>query len=148
MAGRREPHSTEDRQQKQYPPEKQKKKVSHFGQLKILIVVGVLIYSGVTFANLQSTFTGRMDRLAEKNREIAEYERERDYLLNERDYVQTDESIEQQARIQFGWLYENEVLYVEGQGGASAQPTESPSEPIAEESPTPEEQTPSVPAAE
>lgn len=97
-----------------------KRKVSRFGQIKLIVLVGVLIYTVVTFANLQSTLAVQLQRQAEQEQKNEELQREIDYLRNELNYIGTDEYIEQQARIRLGWLYPDEEKYVEGQGGSAS----------------------------
>lgn len=99
----------------------QEAKKSGLGKIKILIVVGVLIYTIFTFANQQTLLAEQLKRKDELAAQQADLEREMDFRKNELNYIGTDAYIEQQARTRLGWLYPDEVKYVENSNVA---PTE------------------------
>lgn len=117
---------------------KKEEKKFNFGKFKLIIILCVLVYVGITFANQQSTMATQLRKhqeLAEKKEAL---QREFDFLRAElSDYIGTDEYFEQQARMRLGWVKDGELKYVEGEqtqqpdvGGeadgqqASAEPTE------------------------
>lgn len=100
----------------------QVEKKSVFGKIKVLIIAGVLIYTIFTFINQQSLLSEQLCRRDELAAKQAELEREMDFRKNELNYIGTEEYIEQQARTRLGWLYPDEVKYVESSNVA---PTES-----------------------
>lgn len=100
------------------PKKTEKKKASRFGRVKLIILLGVLVYSGITFANQQSMLAVQVQKQAELENQQETLQREIDFLRNELNYIGTDEYVEQQARIRLGWLKPDEVKYVEGQGAA------------------------------
>jgi len=138
-------------------PQKNKKKKFNAGRLKVLILLGVLIYAGITLANLQSKISDQAERGAELQAEQETLERELEYRDNELNYIGSDEYVEKQARERLGWLKEGETKYVEAEdgsvtpeqtadpaaqstAGASSLPPDQPEEPDTE--PTPESSEP------
>lgn len=96
-------------------------KKNAFGKIKLFIILGVLAYTIFTFANQQTLLAEQLKRRDELAVEQAALEREMDFRKNEINYIGTDAYIEQQARLRLGWLYPDEVKYVENSNVA---PTE------------------------
>jgi len=92
-----------------------RKKGPGFGKLKILIILGVLVYAGVTFAGQQSTLATQLKRQEELRAQEEALEREHAFVDNERDFIGTDEYTIQQARKRMGWLHPDEIKYVESE---------------------------------
>lgn len=103
----------------------QETKKSGLGKLKILIVAAVLIYTIFTFANQQTLLAEQVKRSEDLAARQEELEREMDFRKNELKYIGTDAYIEQQARMRLGWLYPDEVKYVENSNIAPTEPEDS-----------------------
>ncbi len=97
-----------------------KKKTFNFGRLKLFVLIGVLIYVGVTFVNQQSLLVSQRTRQATLTEQEESLQREIEYYQNELDYIGSDEYVEQEARSRFGWLKPGETKYVEGAQSAPA----------------------------
>jgi len=115
------------------------KKKTGFGKLKIIILLGVLIYAGITFVNQQSIMATQLERQESLAQTEEELQREIDFKRNELNYIGTDEYIEQQARIRLGWLKPDEIKYVENENG-DVVPTEQPEQPASQDQDNPDTQ--------
>jgi cell division protein FtsB len=113
-----------------------RRKRTGFGKLKIIVLLGVLIYVGVTFANQQSIMATQLERRDKLAQQEAALQREIDFRRNELNYIGTDDYIEQQARIRLGWLLPGEIKYVEDTNGNIIPATPS-AEPTTEENADP-----------
>ena len=102
-------------------------KKNKLGKLKLIIVVGVLIYTIFTFANQQTLLAEQLKRSDDLAVRQAELERDLDFKKNELNYIGTDAYIEQQARMRLGWLYPDEIKYVENSNVSQADLSDSQS---------------------
>jgi cell division protein FtsB len=97
----------------------EKEKKSGFGRIKLIIIVCVLVYVGITYANQQSILASQTARNLELRQQEEELEREIEFKKNELAYIGSTDYVEQQARERLGWLKPDEIKYVEGQGAAA-----------------------------
>lgn len=131
-------------------PQKSKKRKFNLGRLKVLILLGVLLYAGITLANLQSKISAQAEKEAALSAEQDALELELEYRDNELNYIGSDEYVEKQARERLGWLKEGETKYVEAGDGSvtettdpQAQPTDGATpDPDPDAEPTPESTVP------
>ncbi len=89
-------------------------KRSGFGRLKIIILIGVLIYVGISYVSQQSVLSAQLKKQEELKQQQEELERQLDFKKSELDYIGSDEYVEQQARERLGWIKEDEIKYVDG----------------------------------
>ena len=112
-----------------------KKKSFNFNRLKIFVLIGVLVYAGLTFFNQQTILATQASKQAELLAQEEELTKQIEYYNNEQNYIGSSDYIEQEARDRLGWVYPEETKYVEAENG-SAEPSEPASpEPSGDASP-------------
>ncbi|MEF9987579.1 MAG: septum formation initiator family protein [Christensenella sp.] len=126
-----------------------KKKTFNFNRIKIFVLIGVLVYAGLTFFNQQTILAAQQTKQQALIAEQAELKQQIDYYKNEQNYIGSDEWIEREARERLGWLKPGETKYVEPAADATAapSPTAAPtpsSTPAATSEPAP---SPTAPAS-
>ena len=89
------------------------KKMSGSAKLKIIIVLGVLIYTIIMMINQQATINDLLERKNELLAEKASLEADKAYYQNEYDYMGTDTYIIKEAKDRLGWILEGETKYIE-----------------------------------
>ncbi len=94
-----------------------KKKKFTFGKMKLIILVGVLVYVGFTYVSHQSVLAQQQQRQIALQQQKEQLERDIDFKKSELDHIGSNEYVEQQARERLGWLKEDEIKYVEGSAG-------------------------------
>ncbi len=97
-------------------------KKSGFGRLKIIILIGVLIYVGISYVSQQSVLSEQLKKQEELKQQQEELERQLDFKKSELDYIGSDEYVEQQARERLGWIKEDEIKYVDGTSATNPPP--------------------------
>jgi cell division protein FtsB len=89
-----------------------KKTVNH-KKIKLLILLGVIIYAAITFLNQQSIINSQLQKQNELLAQESALKQEMDYNQNQLDYIGSDAYIIKEARERLGWLFEDETKYVE-----------------------------------
>lgn len=104
-----------------------KKKTFRFNRLKILVLIGVVVYASLTFFNQQTILATQHSKQEELLSQQEELNKQIEYYENEKDYIGTDEWVEREARERLGWLKPGEKKYVEPENGTapSSPPEES-----------------------
>lgn len=120
--------------------EKKKKGKFTFGKLKLLILLVVLVYMGVTYVSQQSVLAEQHRRQSELQQQKEELEREIEFKKNELDYIGTNDYVEQQAHERLGWLKDDEIKYVEGSAGTPPGAVQSPPGTVEDAQQAPDEQ--------
>jgi cell division protein FtsB len=95
----------------------EKKRKLSMGRLKLLILVGVAIYAGITLVSQQSALSSQIQKQETLLETEAQLVRDLEYYENTLSYIGTDEYVEKQARERFGWLEDDEIKFVEAQNG-------------------------------
>ncbi|MGI6152627.1 MAG: FtsB family cell division protein [Christensenellaceae bacterium] len=98
----------------------QNKRKWSMDRIKLLILVGVAVYAGITLVSQLRALAIQSEKHEKLEQTVAELQREYEYYENTLSYIGTDEYVEKQARERFGWLGEKEIKYVKAQDGQQA----------------------------
>ena len=89
------------------------KTVKNHKKIKLLILLGVIIYAAITFVNQQSILNSQLQKQNELLAEETALKQEMDYNQNQLNYIGSDAYIIKEARERLGWLFQDETKYVE-----------------------------------
>lgn len=93
--------------------------------IRILILLLVGIYAGVTIAFQQSTIQSQLRKKQSLLEQQSELMEQIEFLQNEESFIGTDTYVERAAREKFGWVKDGEILFKkkdEQQGGEQDTP--------------------------
>lgn len=109
-----------------------------FGKIKLIIIGGVAAYTIISLTGQHSILAKQKARKAELEEKREQITREIDFKKNELEFIGTDEYIEREARRRLGWLYPDEVKFIESED-AETNDIVFPTEPAPSETPSPSE---------
>ncbi len=91
--------------------QQQKKKRSR--TIKIVLVIGFVVYVGFTLINQQITLNTQKQQLSDLQQEEGDLQKQEALLQDKLDHMDSEEYIEQQARDKLGWVKDGEIKFVD-----------------------------------